>query len=256
MTPCTFDVKFPRGTQLTFSLLTFATGEDRDIKMLPPGLAPEHLTLASSSASVGSCSRSDPCAGVYIRTTKIVQDIPVVTSIIRPLVEASSSSSSTSTSDPDSSDDYPEIRVNACREKAGDGRLICIVAPNGNRLHNSSNRYLTIERSETSDTQTPSDGLVWNLNPDINAVWVQVIMETIQRMTPDGSPFVVLAQQGGEAINLVIVEKSGSVPRREPSVGGNDRVRCARSEAASSTSPNRRLSEHDARRCITQNRVA
>jgi hypothetical protein len=81
-------------------------------------------------------------------------------------------------------------------------------------------------------------------------------METIQRMAPDGSPLAVLAQQGVEAANLVIVEKSASVHQREPSVGNNDRARRAWSEAASSTSPNRRLTEHNARRHITQNRAA
>jgi hypothetical protein len=37
-------------------------------------------------------------------------------------------------------------------------------------------------------------------------------METIQHMEPDGSPLAVLAQQGAEATNLVIVEKSAGVP--------------------------------------------
>jgi hypothetical protein len=78
-------------------------------------------------------------------------------------------------------------------------------------------------------------------------------METIQRMASDGSPLAVLAQQGAEAANLIIIEKSASVPRREPSVSNNDRARHARSEDVSSASPNCRLSEHDARRCITQN---
>jgi hypothetical protein len=32
-----FDVKFSRGTQFTFGSLTFAAGEDRDLKMLPQG---------------------------------------------------------------------------------------------------------------------------------------------------------------------------------------------------------------------------
>jgi hypothetical protein len=78
-------------------------------------------------------------------------------------------------------------------------------------------------------------------------------METIQRMAPDGSPLAVLAQQGAEAANLVVAEKSANVPRREPSVSDNDQARRARSEAASSTSPNHGMSEHDARRRITQN---
>jgi hypothetical protein len=53
--------------------------------------------------------------------------------------------------------------------------------------------------------------------------------------------------EGAEVANLVITEKSTGVPQREPSVGDNDRARRARSEAASSTSSNCRLSEHDAR---------
>jgi hypothetical protein len=56
-----------------------------------------------------------------------------------------------------------------------------------------------------------------------------------------------------EATNLIVVEKSTGVPRREPSGGHNDRERRARSEVASSFSPNRRLAGNDARRRITQN---
>jgi hypothetical protein len=193
----------------------------------------------------------DPCAGSYIHTAKIVQGIPVVTSILRPLARALSSSSSASTPDLDSSDDYPEIGASAYGEPAEGGHLICMVAPNGDRPHNNSNRYATIGRSEASDARTPSSGLVRNLNPDFNAVRVQAVMETIQRMAPDGSPLAVLAHQGVEAANLVVVEKSAGVPQRESSVGDNDRVRQARSEATSSVSPNHRLFEHDARRHIT-----
>jgi hypothetical protein len=46
-------------------------------------------------------------------------------------------------------------------------------------------------------------------------------------MMPDDSPLVVLAQQGAEVANLIIAEKSADVPRREPSVSDNDRVRRA-----------------------------
>jgi hypothetical protein len=162
--------KFPHGTQLIFGSLTFAAEEDGDLKMLSTGPAPEHLALASSSASGGSCSRSDPCAGVYIRTVKIVQDIPVVTSIIRPLAGASSSSSSASTPDPNLSDNYPKIGASACGEPAVSNHLIYMVTPNGDRSHNSSSRYHTIRRSETSDARTPSGGLVQNLNPNFNVV--------------------------------------------------------------------------------------
>jgi hypothetical protein len=44
---------------------------------------------------------------------------------------------------------------------------------------------------------------------------------------PDGPPLAVLALQGDGAANLIITEKSVGVPRREPSVSNNDRVRRA-----------------------------
>jgi hypothetical protein len=65
-------------------------------------------------------------------------------------------------------------------------------------------------------------------------------------MAPDGSPLAILAQQGVKAANLVIAEKSAGIPRREPSIGDNDWARRARSEAASSVSPNHHLFAHDA----------
>jgi hypothetical protein len=43
-------------------------------------------------------------------------------------------------------------------------------------------------------------------------------------MAPDRSPLVLLAQQGAEAANLIVAEKSTGVPRGEPSVGRNDRA--------------------------------
>jgi hypothetical protein len=73
----------------------------------------------------------------------------------------------------------------------------------------------------------PSAGLAGNLYLDFNAVRVQAIMETIKRMTPDGSPLALLAQQGAEAVNHIIAEKSASGPQKEPSAGHNDRARCA-----------------------------
>jgi hypothetical protein len=72
-------------------------------------------------------------------------------------------------------------------------------------------------------------------------------------MAPDGSPLAIVAQQGAEAANLVIMEKSVGVLWRELSVGDNDRAKHARSEVVSLASPNRRLSDHDAWRRITQN---
>jgi hypothetical protein len=145
------DAKFPCGTQLTFGSFNFATGEDGDLKMLPPGSAPEHPALASLSTSGGSCSGSDPCAGSYIRTAKIIWGVSVVTSILQPLVRALSSSLSAFTPNPNSSDDYTEIGASAYVEPAEGGRLICMVAPNGDRSNNTYNRYSAIRRSEASD---------------------------------------------------------------------------------------------------------
>jgi hypothetical protein len=145
-------------------------------------------------------------------------------STLQPFIGVSSSSSSTSSPDRDSSSDYPEIRASTCGNSAEDDRLILMVAPDGDQARNSSSGYLTIERSKATDAQTPSVGLVWNINPEFNAVRVQAIMKTIQRMAPDGSPFALLAQQGAEAANLMIAEKSAGVPRGEPSVGHNDRA--------------------------------
>jgi hypothetical protein len=48
-------------------------------------------------------------------------------------------------------------------------------------------------------------------------------METIQCMVSDGFPLVVLTQQGAEAANFIVAEKSAGVPWREPSIGDNDR---------------------------------
>jgi hypothetical protein len=121
-----------------------------------------------------------------------------------------------------------------------------MLAPNGDRSRNSSSGYLTFGKSETCDAQTPNAGLVQNLNPNFNVVRVQMIIETIQRMISDGSPLALLAQQRAEAANLIVAEKLASGPRREPSAGHNDRARHARSEAASSASPNRHLAENNA----------
>jgi hypothetical protein len=122
-----------------------------------------------------------------------------------------------------------------------------MVAPNEDQPCHSSSGYPTIGKSEALDARTPSTGLIRNLNPDFNVVRVQAIMETIQWMAPDGSTLALLTQQGAEATNLVVAEKSTDVPRREPSGGHNDRARRDRSEIASSFSPNRRLAGNDAR---------
>jgi hypothetical protein len=176
MTLWTFDVKFPLGTKFTFGSLTFAAGEDGDLRMLPPGEATEHTAL--SSASSGTQTDLDFFDEPYIRTVKLVRGIPVVTTILRPCAGASSSSSALS-SDQGSSEDYPEIGVSTCGSSADISRLICMVAPNEDQPRHSSSGYPTIGRSEASDARTPSTRLIRNLNPDFNVVRVQAIMETI-----------------------------------------------------------------------------
>jgi hypothetical protein len=146
----------------------------------------------------------DPFAGIYICTTKIIQGIPVVTSTLRPLAGASSSSSSVASPDQDSSDDYLEIGVSVYADSTGESHLIFMVAPNRDPSHNSSSSYSTIGRSEASDTQTPNDEMIQNLNPDFNAIRLQTIMESIQQMAPEGSPLIALAQQGAEVANVVV----------------------------------------------------
>jgi hypothetical protein len=189
--------------------------------MLPPGETEEHI--APSSASSETQAESDLFDGSYIRTVKLIRGIPVVTTILRPCAGAASSSPSALSSDQGSFENYPEIGINTCESSVSTSRLICMVAPNEDQPRHSSSGYPTIGRSEASDVRTPSTGLVQNLNPDFNVVRVQAIMETIQRMAPDGSPLSLLAQQRAEAANLVVAEKSTGVPQREPSGSHNDR---------------------------------
>jgi hypothetical protein len=81
MTLCTFDIKFPLGTQFIFGLLTFVTEKDEYLKMLPLRSMIEHPALASSISDV-VCSGLDPFAGLYIRTVKLVRGISIVTPIL------------------------------------------------------------------------------------------------------------------------------------------------------------------------------
>jgi hypothetical protein len=104
-----------------------------------------------------------------------------------------------------------------------------MVAPVGVPSQNSSIRYPTIGRSEASDAQTPSDRLAQNLNPDFNVVRLQTIMELIQRMTPEGSPLLALAQQGAKATNHVkAAERSADNQWGEPSIDNQSNGRAKR----------------------------
>jgi hypothetical protein len=43
-------------------------------------------------------------------------------------------------------------------------------------------------------------------------------MESIQRMAPEGSPLIALAQQGVEEVNVIVSQRSVSNPQEKPSV--------------------------------------
>jgi hypothetical protein len=81
MATWTFNVKFPYDTQFTFRSMMFVVGEDRNLKMLAPGSAPEHLMpvyrqapylLAISSTSAGAYSGLNPYAAPYHHTAKFI----------------------------------------------------------------------------------------------------------------------------------------------------------------------------------------
>jgi hypothetical protein len=69
-----------------------------------------------------------------------------------------------------------------------------MVGPARGDSQNSSSRYPIIRGSEASDARTPSSRVIQNLNPDFNVVWLQTVIESIERMVPQDSPLVALAQ--------------------------------------------------------------
>jgi hypothetical protein len=94
-----------------------------------------------------------------------------------------------------------------------------MVGPTKSNSQNSSGKYPTIGGSKASDEQTPSSKVVQNLNLDFNAVRLQTILESIQRMVPQDSPLMALAQQGVEAAgNIVGAAPSARNHQGEPSV--------------------------------------
>jgi hypothetical protein len=117
-------MKFPLGTQFTFRSLTFAIGEDGDLKMLPSGPAPEHPTPTPLSTADNTCAGLDPFARLYIRTAKLLWGILIVTSTLRTFTRAPSSSSLASSPSRDSSDEYPDIGAGAYGKSTEDSHLI------------------------------------------------------------------------------------------------------------------------------------
>jgi hypothetical protein len=127
-------------------------------------------------------------------------------SILQPSARTSSSSLLTASPDQDLADDYPKIGGSTRGDSTEEGRLIAMVAPVGGPSHNSSSRYFTIRRSKAFNPWTPNDGMIRNLNSDFNVIWLQTVMDSIQRMAPEGSRLVALAQQGAEAANFIIAQ--------------------------------------------------
>jgi hypothetical protein len=203
----------------------FAAGKDGKLVLLVRGAAPNHLVPvygqapylpASASTSGGACSGLNPYVGPYYLTTMTLQGIPIGANISQSSVGTASSSSSIVARDRDSIEDYPEIRGSNYWDPMVEGHLISMLAlaPSGN----SSGRYPTIRRSEPSDAWMPDDRLVRIMNLNFNVVRLQIIMESIQHMAPDGSPLVALAQQGAKAANFIIAERLVGNPRGEPYV--------------------------------------
>jgi hypothetical protein len=190
MAPWTFSVKFPYGTQFTFGSLMFVAGEDGNLELLTQGPPPKHhasvygqapYLLASTSTSGGACSGLNSYAGPYHLIAKTTQGLPIGAHILQPLGGTSGSSSSGASRGHDTTDDYLEIRGSTCWNSTEEGHLIIMVAPAGAPSQKSSNEYPT------------SDRLAQNLNLDFNVVWLQTIMELIQRMAPERSPLLALA---------------------------------------------------------------
>jgi hypothetical protein len=118
----------------------FATGDDKNFKLLTRSSPPKHHVLvygqalylsASSSTSGGACSGLNSYAGPYHRGTKTTQGIPTGALIFQPSAGTLSSSTSVVSPDQDSTDDCPEIEGSACWNSADEGRLIILVAPIG-----------------------------------------------------------------------------------------------------------------------------
>jgi hypothetical protein len=92
-----------------------------------------------------------------------------------------------------------------------------MVGPNKVAFCNSSSKYLKIKGSRASDALSPSNRVVQNLNLDFNIIRHHSIGESIQHLTPQGSPLVALAQQGAEhVVQIIAAEPSMGNQRGEP----------------------------------------
>jgi hypothetical protein len=212
---------------------------------------PYYPTDPSTSGEV--CLGLNPHAGSYYLSAMTSQGLPIRKTIFQSSARTSSSSSSGVTPYRDSIEHYPGIEGSDYRNLAIEAHCISMVGSARADSRNSSSKYPTIRGYEVFDAQTPSNKVVWNLNPDFNIVRIRTIMESIQWMVLQDSPLVALAQQGAKVAGHIIAAKRLVANHRgEPSVGDRsvDRAKCTRSKATSSAlaSGNRRLPDNDARR--------
>jgi hypothetical protein len=99
------------------------------VERLAPTYGQAPYFPAISSTIGGNCSGLDPYARHHICTIKLVQGIPIVTSILQSSAGASSSSSSATSLNQDTADDFLEIGRRTCGDPTEEGRLIVMVAP-------------------------------------------------------------------------------------------------------------------------------
>jgi hypothetical protein len=179
VTPWTFRIKFPYGTQFIFGLLMFVIGKDKNLELLTRGPGPRHPAPVygvspyypvNPFTSGGACSDLNPHAGPYYLSAMTSQGRPIGKTILHSLPKASSSSGLGATPDWDSIEDYPETRCNACWNPAIEACHISMVGPAKGNSQNSSIKYPTIGGFVASNAQTPSSNVVGDLNPDVNVV--------------------------------------------------------------------------------------
>jgi hypothetical protein len=202
----------------------------------------------TTSALDDTCSGLNPYAGPYTLAAMMSWGHPI---------GALSPMSSGASIDRDSAEDYPEIGGSVCWNPATEARRISMVGPARLDSRNSSSKYPTIRGSVSSDARTPNNRVVRNLNSDFKAIRLQTIMELIQRLAPQDSPLVALAQQRAEAVVQIAAAKPSMANRcGEPPVGNrsDDRANHARSEEASSASGDKCLVDGHGCRQIIQNR--
>jgi hypothetical protein len=242
MAPWTFDVKFSRGTQFTFGSLTFAVGEDGDLKMVPQG------SQQSTWLWLPHLHQTVPTQ-VWILVQRSTSKPPRLFRVSRSWRPSSG---------PLSGIEFifiginPWLRFISRLPRDWDQRLRGVCGRRSSYPHGGPEQGSVAQQLQQISHNRKIRG-IWC--PDAKRRLSPKFESRLQCMAPDGSPLAVLAQQGAEVASLIIAEKSAGVPRREPSVGDNDQARRAQSEAASSASPNYHLYEHDVWWRITQNCV-